>query len=111
MKVFISSPYSADSELYFKKQISNTNLLMDLGFTPFAPLLYHPAACEQKRDYQEWLDMLMEWLRVCDVVFCTGVSAGVTAEIEEADRLGIPVVFTITELKDFYKKFEKSKTG
>lgn len=50
-----------------------------------------------------WLEMTLELMRWCDVVFCFSPlwrqSSGTAGEVAEAERLGIPVVYSLEELK------------
>ena len=51
---------------------------------------------------QFWYDGTMELLRRCDAVICVSgweLSRGVTAEIEEARRRGMPIFERVDELK------------
>jgi len=81
------------------------------GFVPFVPAF----------DHNFWLVMddgeviteamikrySKDWLEVCDAVVLTPgweKSLGTKAEIKYAEKLGIPVFPTLTDLKDWVKK-------
>jgi len=52
-------------------------------------------------EYQFWLDQDMEWLRVCDAVFrIFGESSGADKEVKEAERLGMPVYYSIFDVPE-----------
>lgn len=78
--------------------------LLDLGFCPFIPALdMQLFLCSKGPGFEEILEYSMGWLRRCDAVFditdeVENRSSGVVAEIQEAERLGIPVFRTVTAL-------------
>ena len=92
-KIFISSPYTiGDTGENVRAQLQAANELMDLGFTPFIPLLSHFQHIVFPRPYQDWIKNDLEWLRVCDAVLrLPGESAGADVECNEAVKLGIPI--------------------
>lgn len=100
IKVFMSGPYSSDPEGHFQNQNNVLDILLDLGFAPYAPLLFHRA---NPRPYQDLLDLVIEWMESCDCILrLPGDSPGADAEIARANQLGIPVVYSIEELIKLY---------
>jgi len=99
-KIFISSPYTiGDTGENVRAQIQAANELMDLGFTPFIPLLSHFQHIVFPRPYQDWIENDLEWLEVCDAVLrLPGESKGADLECERAKELGIPVYYSINNL-------------
>jgi len=77
------------------------------GFSPWVPwfdyhfqLMLRPGETLTIQDYYNYS---MAWLRVSDAVYVCNYredSKGTKAEIEEAQRLGIPVYYTIQDLID-----------
>jgi hypothetical protein len=77
------------------------------GFSPWVPwfdyhfqLMLRPGETLTIQDYYNYS---MAWLRVSDAVYVCNYredSKGTKAEIEEAQRLGIPVYYTLQDLID-----------
>jgi hypothetical protein len=71
-------------------------------FTPHISMFWH---YRHLHSYEFWLKQDMEWLRVSDVVLrIPGESKGGDLEVKEAQRLGIPVFFSVKELIEFLNK-------
>jgi hypothetical protein len=100
-KVYIASPYSiGDKEENVRVQMECGLQLLDLGFTPYVPLVTHYMELISPRDYNVWLDNCLEWLVVCDIVLrLPGESIGADIEVAYAEQHKIPVVYSIEELK------------
>lgn len=115
IKVYVAGPYSDNNGIGVLKNIGRGEheaaKLFALGYAPYCP--WHDKDFIMKLPYGEW-DVLkfqqfsMEWMRVSDVVYVVpnviGLrkwteSRGTLTEIEEANRLGIPVVFSMEELE------------
>lgn len=105
-KVYISSPYTlGDKEENVKVQLQCGLELLDSGFTPYIPLVAHYMDLVSPRDYDTWLAYCFEWVGVCDILLrLPGVSSGADAEVDFAEKHGIPVVYSIEELKNYYNK-------
>ena len=74
--------------------------LADLGYVPLVPhaatMLWHVI---KPRPVEYWLEWDKQWLRKCDVMLrLPGLSHGSDAEEALADKLGIPVVFSVEQL-------------
>jgi hypothetical protein len=79
--------------------------LLDLGFTPYLPLLNHFLDITHPRDYQTWLDLDLSWLEVCDVVLrLPGESVGADVEVRRAQQMGLPVFFGLEDLLRAYHR-------
>ena len=102
-KVFISSPYTlGDVSANVRKQMDVFDELMDLGFAPFCPLLFHFQHIVHPRQYEDWLQIDLEYLSVCDYLLrLPGESAGADREVEFAKANNIPVAYSIAELFTF----------
>ncbi len=114
IKVYVAGAYSDDNVLGVLKNIGRgeywASKLFQDGFAPFTP--WHDKSFvithwDTKFTVPMFYNYSMEWLRVSDVVFIVpnveGMkkwedSSGTKAEIEEARRIGIPVVFDYDEL-------------
>lgn len=106
IKVYIASPYTkGDVAVNVKMQLDCANDLMDLGFAPFAPLYSHFQHMAHPRPYQDWINIDLVWVEVCDCVLrLGGESTGADGEVELAYKLGKPVFYSLAKLKDFYTK-------
>ena len=104
IKVYIASPYTlGDVAVNVKRQIDMVDILMDKGFVPFAPLYSHFQHMAHPRPSQDWIDIDLEWVRVCDCLLrLDGESIGADGEVELATQIGIPVFFSVEELCLYY---------
>ena len=100
IKVYISSPYTeGDPAANVKVQMEMADRLMDVGYVPFIPLLYHFQHIYYQRGYFEWLEQDLAWVSSCDVLLrLPGKSKGADLEVKEATKLGIPVVYSYSDL-------------
>ena len=93
--IYVASPYAGDVEknVDYAKQACRT--VMESGNAFFAPHLLYPAILDDMvpEERQLGIEMGLTMLSRCDELWAFGsrISAGMQAEIEEADRLGIPV--------------------
>ena len=106
IKVYIASPYTlGDIAVNVKLQIDTVDELMNLGFAPFAPLYSHFQHMAHPRHYQDWIDVDLEWVKVCDCVLrIGGESKGAEGEVELAKQLDKPVFYDIESLMKYYKE-------
>lgn len=105
LKVYIASPYTiGDVAVNVKRQIDYANILMDMGVVPFAPLYSHFQHMAHPRPYQDWVDIDLEWVKVCDCVLrLSGESKGADGECKFAKSLGKPVFTELSEIITYYK--------
>lgn len=103
IKVYIASPYTiGDVALNVKTQLDAAHELMNCGFVPFVPLYSHFQHMIHPRPYDEWLELDMEWLPVCDCVLrLPGESKGADKEVEKAGFYGIPIFYNIEDIKEW----------
>ena len=80
--------------------------LFELGYAPYVPWFdYHfilHAQQSEKLTADYFKNVSLEWLKVCDVIYMLPhweYSGGARAEKELAEKLGIPVVYTVDELE------------
>ena len=117
-KIYIASAYTVGNvAINVKRQIDCVDELMNLGFAPFAPLYSHFQEMFHPRPYQEWIEIDLLWIDVCDALLrLPGESKGADGEVAYAEKLGIPVFYTIKSLKEYFDNkleilaFEKTKT-
>ena len=111
MKVYVAGPYSADNVLGVLSNIRKGNQvayeLLQMGFAPFSPWLDHLFVFMDSTNdlsVNDFYEYSLEWMRVSDVIFVQGEwanSKGTKAEVEEAERLGIPVFYDRTKLINY----------
>lgn len=106
IKVYIASPYTlGDMAVNVKTQIDMVDKLMDEGFAPFAPLYSHFQHMIHPRPYTDWIEMDLEWVSVCDCLLrLPGKSSGADDEVKHANKLKIPVFYSLEDLLKHYKK-------
>lgn len=112
IKVYVAGPYSADNVLDVLRNIGRGEQLaaelFQMGFAPFVPWHDKDFVIKQPEGNFEvgiFYKYSMEWLRVSDCVLVLPgytKSKGTLAEIAEAERLNIPVFYSIDEL-NIYK--------
>ena len=109
-RVYVAGAYSSNNVLGVFDNIRegmrwSTKVLL-AGYAPFCPWVdFHFQLMLREDDrrltVQDYYEYSLAWLRVCDVLFVTPgweTSGGTKAEIAEARRLGIPVVFAMDEI-------------
>lgn len=120
LKIYIASPYThgwqADN---VKRQLDASHILMDHGYAPYTPLLTHFQEMIHTRLEKDWLDLDIEYLKVCDAVFRIIPtdnngdiipSKGADLEEETAIKNDIPV-FHFHSIKDLkYQLNNERKT-
>lgn len=96
--VYVCAPFGGTID----DQIRNTTLtirrcrqLYDQGCNPIAPQIYYPRFLDDNdpAERRDGLDAALDWLKHCDVVYVYGdrITPGMKAEIELAQKRGIPV--------------------
>jgi len=106
MRVFISGPYTlGDVAINVSKAMNIANDLINLGYAPFCPHLTHFLHINKPQKYEKWLELDIKFLEVCDVVLrIPGKSNGADLEVEYANKIGLPVFYSIDELLKFFKE-------
>jgi hypothetical protein len=104
IKVYIASPYTlGDVAVNVKRQIDAVDELMNCGFAPFAPLYSHFQHMAHPRPYEDWVNIDLEWVKVCDCVLrLDGESKGADGEVIFARRMGKPIFGSIGDIKLHY---------
>ena len=99
-RIFISGPYTkGDVAMNVKKAMDITNEVINKGFAPYCPHLTHFLHMNNFQPYEKWLDLDLEYLKVCDAILrFEGESYGADKEVEFAIKLNIPVYYSLEEL-------------
>ena len=106
IKVYIASPYTiGDQEDNVVRSLAVSHRLINLGYIPFAPLLYHYQHILFPQDYETWMKIDFAWLEACDyLIRLSGESSGADREVVFAKEKGIPVFYSIEELNEYTSK-------
>ncbi len=111
--VYLASPYTlGDVGKNVGVHLNIANSLISMGFCVIAPLLSHFLHILYPRPWETWLKLDFELLSRSDVVYrVEGESAGADIEVREAEKLGIPVVYSLDELGVWAYKQDRKGGG
>jgi len=106
--VYIAGPYTKPDPIEnTHKAIVIAGRIYECGAVPIIPHLTMLWHLVDPRPLEFWYAYDLEILARCDAVFrIPGESYGADAEVVEADRLGIPVLFSIDSLEDWLETRE-----
>ena len=98
--VYVAGPYTKpDPVENINTAIRYADQVLDVGAVPVIPHLSGFWHLVSPKPYEQWLEIDLDYLYRCDVVFrFPGESSGADAEVVEAERRGIPVVYSLSEL-------------
>lgn len=101
--VYIASPYTrGDCAVNVRNTILMNDELVEAGFLPYWPLSSHFWHLVSPHPYEYWMELDMEWIyRVDYLLRLPGESSGADAEVKFALGLGIPVFYSLEELKEY----------
>jgi hypothetical protein len=105
--VFVAGPYRANDEWHIFRNIRQAeNLALELWHLGLAVICPHKNTEHfgGAADDTVWLDGAIEMLSRCDAVVCTNdwkASTGAQNEIRYAKMHGIPVLYSITEVREW----------
>jgi len=98
--VFISVPYSDNIEENMNKTLEICSKIVDMGALPLCPNLWHYIDTKHKKDYKIWLNLSFDLLDRADCLFREpGISPGADAEVEKAIESGMPIFYSLNDLK------------
>lgn len=97
MLVYVAGPYTkGDVAVNVRNAILAGDALIAAGHEPFIPHLSHFQHLLCPRGYKTWMRLDLAWLRVCGALIrLIGESSGADQEVRDADRLGIPVYYSV----------------
>jgi hypothetical protein len=107
MIIYISCPYSAptveEREANVRNAIDAGIELMCKGFSPIIPVLMHYfdlRAIEKGIEFtwEDYIRIDLELLSKCDALLFLGHSKGADIELEYAQKLGMPVYYSVEEI-------------
>ena len=98
-KVYIASPYTIGDKLEnVDRQLQAANKLIEWGYIPFIPLLYHFYNERYSKDYEIWMKLDFEWIRSCNyLIRLLGKSKGADREVEFARMNGKQIFYGIDD--------------
>lgn len=93
MRIYLAGPYTkGDVALNIRRMIELAELIVEVGHTPFIPLLYHFWHLMSPHDYSYWMDLDHTWIEACDaLVWLDGEFSGTQEDISIAEEVGIAV--------------------
>lgn len=93
--IYVASPFAGDMEQNIEYAKQACRAVMESGHAFFAPHLLYPSILDDTvpEERQLGIDMGLSMLSRCNELWVFGetISAGMQAEIQEAQRIGIPV--------------------
>ena len=90
--VYICSKYSGDVEKNAQMARRYSRLAVERGFIPIAPHLLLPQFLSEETERDLAMEMDFRLLRLCrELWVCGAISKGMQKEIDEAERIGMPV--------------------
>ena len=105
-KVYIAGPLSTGGEYSVicqnvAKAIDAADLVFQWGGFPFLPHLSHYWNIRYYHPWDEWMKLDRAFIVVCDIVWrLPGESRGADQEVQWANELDIPVIYSIAELRE-----------
>lgn len=99
-RVYIAGPYTkGDVAVNVHNAIDVANEILKAGHVPYLPHLTHFWHLVTPHPYRDWLDIDLEFLKVCDCILrIPGESNGADGEVEFAKRKGIPIYYKIGDI-------------
>jgi hypothetical protein len=104
-RVYIAGKLNADAVGYIKNvhnMIVAANQIRKLGYVVYIPCLdILSGLIDGSMEYEDYADNNMAWLEFADFLYVLPgyeTSKGTQKEIEQAEILGIPVIYKITSL-------------
>lgn len=97
-RVYVAGPFSGAETRNTQKAIRVAENVRALGFRVFVPHLFLLWDMMSPHEYEYWMQLDMEELECCDIMFKIADSPGANREEARALELRIPVVNTIGEL-------------
>lgn len=109
IRVYVAGAYSADNVIgilgNMRRGLQLSYYVLKAGFAPFAPWLDYLFAFLGPVSLQEYYEYSMAWLEGSQAILTVkenlSTSAGAQKELERAKELGIPIFYSIHELKEW----------
>lgn len=103
---YVASPYTkGDIQMNLVKHKLAGNELINLGYLPILPLLYHYQDELFPQPYEKWMDICLTLLQRADCLLrLDGDSNGADREVELAKECLMPVFYSINELEEYWNE-------
>ena len=100
MIVYIACPYTnGDPCVNVHNAIKIAEQVVEAGHTPIVPILSHLWHLISPHEWEYWMKIDMELVKKADYVLrIPGVSTGADKEVALAEKLNIPVVYSVKSL-------------
>ena len=107
--VYLAGPYSyPDVAWNVNEAMRMSEVLLEEGFIPFTPHLYHMWHLIQPHSYDFWIKLSSRWITKCDAVLrVQGISSGADKEVEYAVEKKVPVFYSLRELVEWRDKLNE----
>lgn len=104
--VYVASPLTVgDPFRNLARAMDAGDVLSDRGYVPLIPHLSAYRHVRRPRPYEDWMWEDFALLARCDALWrLSGTSPGADREVLEAQRLGIPVVFSVQALGEIFSE-------
>lgn len=104
--VYIASPYTlGDVAVNVKRQHDAFHEILAAGFYPYMPLFAHYQHLIHPEEYEKWMEWDMIWISRCNCLLrLEGESKGADREVAHAEEIGIPVFYSLEDIKKHYHK-------
>lgn len=105
MRMYVAGPYTKGNvEENVRQAILAGDELRKLGHTPYIPHLSHYWDKLRPHDLDFWYIFDLEWLEVCEgLLRLPGESVGADNEVHYARVMGIPVFYSLDEVREHGK--------
>jgi len=99
MTIYIAGPYTGDVEENVAAAIFAGQSLVEYGFVPFVPHLYHFWDQQHPNPYETWMKLCLMWVTKCDALLrLPGNSPGADREVALAKATGVLVFYSIDDV-------------
>lgn len=101
-RIYISGPITKGSrEDNFDQADEMNRKLIEAGFAPLNPMFSMFSRYAFDIEHSAWMEVDLAWIECADAVIrLPGESVGADIETSHAEKLGIPVVKSVEELKE-----------
>lgn len=105
-KIYVAGPYSkGDTAVNVRNAYVIAEELVKLECAPYVPHATHFWHLIFPHEYEFWLKLDLEYLPICDAIYrFPGESNGADDEVKEAQRLGMKVLYSMDDVKQYLEE-------
>jgi hypothetical protein len=108
MRVYVAGPYTSCPQGNTHLAMIAGNELLEKGHIPFIPHLSHYWDEIFPHHYEVWMKIDFAFVEVCEAMLrLPGQSSGADREVALAEKLGIPVYYSIEEVPNGIQTSER----